>query len=273
MRRLADSSRRGEEKKEKGWEGKRKKDRNAEAGTALILKSTLVGLSARFLLFLRGFSRLSRFSDPAERAPQRATKIHRATGGRVMGMKNAFSSSSLPFCFHPSSPGRRVPSSSPVESPRSRLFAPLRREWKYWENDSTGFRGAFVRRAFNARARPLPWNSYRIHRTSRIKKQKEWFTGSRASLPRSPTERSEKSSATVGIIDPRADRATRPRRGGGGIKNENGEASDYRCLLRLADLLVPSSRGSHGLRGVDRGWATSAVINLNQQMPSRVYTD
>lgn len=117
MRRLADSSRRGEEKKRKGWEGRRKKDRNAEAGTALILKSTLVGLSASFLLFLRGFSRLSRFSDPAERVPQRATKIHRATGGRVMGMKNAFSSSSLPFCFHPSSPGHRpflLPSRVPV---------------------------------------------------------------------------------------------------------------------------------------------------------------
>lgn len=56
-------------------------------------------------------------------------------------------------------------------------------------------------------------------------------------------------------------------------KNENDEASDYRCLLRLADLLVPSSRRKRGLREVDRGWATSAVINLNQQMPSRVYTD
>lgn len=49
MRRLADSSRRGEEKKKKGEEeGRRRggrKRRNAEAGSALILKSTLGGLS------------------------------------------------------------------------------------------------------------------------------------------------------------------------------------------------------------------------------------
>lgn len=74
MRRLADSSRRGEEKRKKGKrEGREEKERkrNAEAGSALILKSTLGGLSPAFSRSLSPSFCLSLFFNPAKRALQR----------------------------------------------------------------------------------------------------------------------------------------------------------------------------------------------------------
>ena len=166
MRRLADSSRRGEEKKKKGEEeGRRRggrKRRNAEAGSALILKSTLGGLSLSlsplFLLsFLRLFVFLS-FSILRNGGSAARRKIRQATGRVVSwGWKTHFLRPFFSF-LPPSPPPFRF--LSPLDESSSFFFfhpplsSPLsfRRRWNHSENDSTRFRGTFVWRAFNARA-------------------------------------------------------------------------------------------------------------------------
>ena len=155
MRRLADSSRRGEEKKEEGTRERRKKDRNAEAGSALILKSTLVGLSpSPFLPSLSSPFCLSLFFNPAERALQRDEN---PTGHRQSchgDEKRIFFVLSSLF-FHPLSSLSFSLFLWDESSPLFPPFRPFRGRWNHRENDSTRFRGAFVRRAFNTHIRPI----------------------------------------------------------------------------------------------------------------------
>lgn len=157
MRRLADSSRRGEEKKKKGEEeGRRRggrKRRNAEAGSALILKSTLGGLSLslspRFFSFPFFVSlSFSLFQSCETGALQRDEKSGRPPVESCHGdEKRIFFVLSSPF-FHRLLPpfGFSLPSTSLRAFFSSTLPSPLsfRRRWNHSENDSTRFRGTFV---------------------------------------------------------------------------------------------------------------------------------
>lgn len=159
MRRLADSSRRGEEKKKKGKEegrrrGERKK-RNAEAGSALILKSTLGGLSPRFFSFPFFVSlSFSLFQSCETGALQRDEKSSRPPVVVSWGWKTHFLRPF--FSFLPPSPPPfgffLLDESSSFFSPSPLPLLSFRRRWNHSENDSTRFRGTFVWRAFNARA-------------------------------------------------------------------------------------------------------------------------
>lgn len=114
MRRLADSSRRGEEKKKKGKEegrrrgGKEKRRKKEEECRSWLCSNSKEHsrrtLSPLFLLsFLRLFVFLS-FSILRNGGSAARRKIQQTTGSRVMGMKNAFSSSFLLLSSTVSSP-------------------------------------------------------------------------------------------------------------------------------------------------------------------------
>lgn len=141
--------RREKEERERGGKEKRRK-KEEECRSWLCSNSkehSRRTLSPLFLLsFLRLFVFLF-FSILRNGGSAARRKIQQATGSRVMGMKNAFSSSFLLLSSTVSSPfwflsPRRVfefffsPSPLPLLS--------FRRRWNHSENDSTRFRGTFV---------------------------------------------------------------------------------------------------------------------------------
>lgn len=150
---------RGEERRKRRKGGKEKRRKKEEECRSWLCSNSKEHsrrtLSPLFLLsFLRLFVFLS-FSILRNGGSAARRKIQQATGSRVMGMKNAFSSSFLllsstvssPFWFLFSSTSLRVFFFTTLSSLLS-----FRRRWNHSENDSTRFRGTFVWRAFNARA-------------------------------------------------------------------------------------------------------------------------